>query len=251
MVDFSSQMENAYRKHFSASSQIDSRNKTGKYLYIAAWIVEIVAVLTGLLIALSNPYLAYNELTEPELIDKVLAFQGVLPLFAIAVVEATKIPLAQGFYMSRMLRWKILFMSALLLLIFVTFETMINGLETNFSFTTNRIIEEETTISEKTLAVDDLNNQIIGLDKEKAELKNLSERSISEIFQKSINDDNDARRGELDPLENEKRSIFDDFQRTIDNLQNENARLLNVGSSDVAVQESQRQRDLLVEQKKT
>ena len=84
-------------------------------------IVEIVAVLTGLLIALSNPYLAYNELTEPELIDKVLAFQGVLPLFAIAVVEATKIPLAQGFYMSRMLRWKILFMTALLLLMTTTY----------------------------------------------------------------------------------------------------------------------------------
>ena len=250
MADFSSQMENAYRKHFNASSQIDSRNKTGKYLYIAAWIVEIVAVLTGLLIALSNPYLAYNELTEPELIDKVLAFQGVLPLFAIAVVEATKIPLAQGFYMSRMLRWKILFMTALLLLIFVTFETMINGLETNFSFTTNRIIEEETTISEKTLAVDDLNNQIIELDKEKVELKDLSERSISETFQKSINDDNDAREGELEPLRNDKQSILDDFDRRIDNLQNENTRLLNVGSSDVAVQERQRQRDLLVEQKK-
>ena len=127
---------------------------------------------------------------------------------------------------------------------------MINGLETNFSFTTNRIIEEETTISEKTLAVDDLNNQIIELDKEKVELKDLSERSISETFQKSINDDNDAREGELEPLRNDKQSILDDFDRRIDNLQNENTRLLNVGSSDVAVQERQRQRDLLVEQKK-
>tara|TARA_X000000950_G_scaffold102605_1_gene129630 strand:- start:4472 stop:6577 length:2106 start_codon:yes stop_codon:yes gene_type:complete len=251
MADFSSQMENAYRKHFSASSQIDSRNKTGKYLYIAAWIVEIVAVLTGLLIALSNPYLAYNELTEPELIDKVLAFQGVLPLFAIAVVEATKIPLAQGFYMSRMLRWKILFMSALLLLIFVTFETMINGLETNFSFTTNRIIEEETTISEKSLAVDDLNNQIIELDKEKVELKDLSERSISETFQKSINDDNDAREGELEPLRNDKQSILDDFDRRIDNLQNDIARLLDVGSSDATVQDNRRRLEALEQEKRS
>lgn len=250
MADLSVQMESALKKHFDAKTQITERKNTGKYLYIAAWVVEIVAVLTGLLIALSNPFLAYNELEKPELIDKVLAFQGVLPLFAIAVVEATKIPLAQGFYMSRILRWKLLFLVALLLLIFVTFETMVNGLETNFSFTTNRIIEEETTISEKTLTVNDLKNQISDLDKEKDELKNLSERSISETFQKSINDDNDSRRGELEPLENDKLNILEDFDRRIENLQNENARLLNVGSSDVAVQERQRQRELLVEEKR-
>ena len=49
-------------------------------------------------------------------------------------------------------------------------------------------------------------------------LKNLSERSISETFQKNINDDNDARGGELEPLENDKQSILDDFERRIDNL---------------------------------
>ena len=71
MADFSSQMENAYRKHFDAKTNITKREKAGKTLYIAAWIVEIFAVTTGLLIALSNPYQSYRELANPDLMAKV------------------------------------------------------------------------------------------------------------------------------------------------------------------------------------
>ena len=113
-------------------------------------------------------------------------FKGMLPLIVIAVVEATKIPLAQGFYMSKMIRWKILFLTSLSFLIFVTFETMSVGLETNFNFTTQRIIDEEIIISEKTLAVSDLQNQIENLDEEKKDLENLNEKTISEDSQKSV-----------------------------------------------------------------
>ena len=82
-------------------------------------------------------------MVNPDLMAKVQFFQGMLPLIVIAVVEATKIFLAQGFYMSKMLRWKILFLTSLSFLIFVTFETMSVGLETNFNFTTTRIINEK------------------------------------------------------------------------------------------------------------
>ena len=43
MTDFSSQMENAYRKHFDAKTDINKREKAGKTLYISSWIVEIFA----------------------------------------------------------------------------------------------------------------------------------------------------------------------------------------------------------------
>ncbi len=250
MADLSFQMESALKKHFDAKSQIQSRKQTGKYLYIAAWIVEIVAVLTGLLIALSNPYLAYNELKEPELIDKVLAFQGILPLFAIAIVEATKIPLAQGFYMSKMLRWKILFLTALLLLIFVTFETMINGLETNFSFTTNRIVEEETIISEKNLSINDLKNQIKNLDAEKKELEVLSEKTISEDSQKSISADNTARRNELAPLEAERDNITTDFNSRIQALRDKNKELTREAENDSRVKQKNLELTQKIEERK-
>ena len=97
MVDFSSQMENAYRKHFDAKTDISKREKAGKTLYIAAWIVEIFAVTTGLLIALSNPYQSYRELVNPDLMAKVQLFQGMLPLIVIAVVEALRFRLLKDF----------------------------------------------------------------------------------------------------------------------------------------------------------
>ncbi len=250
MVDLSPQMENALKKHFDASGKIEERQKAGKFLYIVAWIVEIFAVLTGLLIALSNPYLAYNELSDPKLIDQVLAFQGILPLIVIAVVEATKIPLAQGFYLSKMLRWKVLFLSALLLLIFVTFETMVNGLETNFSFTTNRIIDEETLISEKTLKVSDLNNQILNLDEEKKQLEELSEKTISDTFQKNIDNDDEARDKKLSPLYRDKDNIENKYTDRISVLENKNLSLLNVGGSNSIISEKQRQLRTLETEKK-
>lgn len=251
MADLSVQMESALKKHFDAKTKIKDRESTGIFLYRAAWLVEIVAVLTGLAIAFSTPLVTYIEIDNPDIRDKLMLFQGALPLFAIAVVEATKIPLAQGFYMSSILKWKILFLTSLLLLIGVTFETMFNGLENYFSFTTSQIIEDETIIQDKSLVVRDLENQIFELDKEKEELKNVSERSISETFQKSINDDNKAREGELEPLRNDKQSILDDFGRRINNLQNDIARLLDVGSSDATVQENRRRLQALEKEKKS
>ena len=43
MVDLSPQMENALKKHYDVSSNIAERQTVGKRLYIAAWIVEIIA----------------------------------------------------------------------------------------------------------------------------------------------------------------------------------------------------------------
>ncbi len=253
MADFSSQMENAYRKHFDAKTNITKREKAGKTLYIAAWIVEIFAVTTGLLIALSNPYQSYRELANPDLMAKVQLFQGMLPLVVIAVVEATKIPLAQGFYMSKMLRWKILFLTSLSFLIFVTFETMSVGLETNFNFTTTRIINEEIIISEKTLAVSDLENQIKSLDEEKNDLENLDEISISQDSQKSVVADNKARKDELAPLEKERDNIRDNFNNRIESLRQKNSVLAQEALNDPRVkpiqqelEQKNRERDNLI-----
>ncbi len=235
MADFSSQMENAYRKHFDAKTDISKREKAGKTLYIAAWIVEIFAVGTGLLIALTNPYLSYDEIENPGMMHRAQLFIGILPLIVIAVVEGTKIPLAQGFYMSKMLRWKILFLTSLGFLIFVTFETMSVGLETNFNFTTTRIINEEIIISEKTLAVSDLENQIESLDKEKNDLENLDEASISQDSQKSIIAENKARKDELAPLEKERENVLKEFNDRIGSLRQKNNTLAQEALNDPRV----------------
>ena len=60
-------------------------------------------------------------------------FIGAAPFVIIAAVELTKIPLALGFYRTKRLAWRLTFLFTLFLLVFVTFETIFNGLERNFS----------------------------------------------------------------------------------------------------------------------
>jgi len=225
MVDLSPQMENALKKHYDVSSNIAERQTVGKRLYIAAWIVEIIAVLTGFAIATSTPWVTYAEMESPTLRDGLMLFQGALPLFAIAVVEATKIPLAQGFYMSKILKWKVMFLFSLVLLILVTFETMFNGLETYFTFTTNRIVDEETTISEKKAIIQDLSKDIKDKENTISKLESLSEVTISQDFQENIDNINSSKEQELNPLYLERDAINTEFEQKFDLLEGDDQKL--------------------------
>ena len=60
------------------------------------------------------------------------AFLGGLPFLVIAVIEVTKIPLAEGVYKVRHFGWRLLTTFGLIGLTFVTFETMFTGLERQF-----------------------------------------------------------------------------------------------------------------------
>ena len=61
----------------------------------------------------------------------------------------TKIPLALGFYRVKRIVWRTLFLITLALLILVTFETMFNGMERNFSALESKIQIPRTEYQEK------------------------------------------------------------------------------------------------------
>jgi hypothetical protein len=113
------------------------RNKTSRTLFIFAWIIEIFAVATGLLISVLVGVSTYRQ---NELIDEsggVTDFTNVLiaaiPFFMVSIVEFAKIPTAQATYATSNYFWKLIFSLLLVFLAFITFETALNGFERNFT----------------------------------------------------------------------------------------------------------------------
>jgi hypothetical protein len=72
--------------------------------------------------------------------DRILSFGdyssilvAALPFVLVAVVEAAKIPVATALMYAKHFWWRVLFFIGLVLLSTITFETMLNGFERNFS----------------------------------------------------------------------------------------------------------------------
>jgi hypothetical protein len=102
-----------------------------------AWAVEILAVTIGFLISIIVSFSVYAELNKT---DRVLSFGdyssilvAALPFVLVAVVEAAKIPVATALMYAKHFWWRVLFFIGLVLLATITFETMLNGFERNFS----------------------------------------------------------------------------------------------------------------------
>ncbi len=115
-----------------------------KFLIILAWTVEIIAVIIGLTISIVVAVSAYNSFgsdSEVGLLDSSSAILvAALPFVLIAVVEICKIPLTFAFMAVRHVLWRSLFLVFVLFLCLITFETMLNGFERNFS-NLNRAID--------------------------------------------------------------------------------------------------------------
>lgn len=118
-----------------AQAQIELNKVYGKRLIIIAWTIEIVAASIGLFIGISSAIYGLQFYDEGSMLGNKFTdtFIGAAPFVIIAAVELTKIPLALGFYRTKRLVWRLIFLLTLFLLVFVTFETIFNGLERNFS----------------------------------------------------------------------------------------------------------------------
>ncbi|NCO02214.1 MAG: hypothetical protein GW906_10345 [Epsilonproteobacteria bacterium] len=111
--------------------------KVGQNLVKFAWTVEIIAVLIGFLISIIVSYSVFIEMNK---LDRALTFGDYssvivsgLPFLLVAIVEATKIPLATAMMYAKHTSWRILFLIGIVMLVLITFETMINGFERNFA----------------------------------------------------------------------------------------------------------------------
>ena len=185
MSDFQKTSSSAMRRGLSPfltrDKKFEENKKIGKRLVIFAWIVEIFAVSVGLLFALLTLYAGMDEVSS-ETIDRAImtsAIMGALPLIAIAIVELTKIPMAQGFYRTTSRLWRALFGFALFVLCIVTFETMFNGMVSNFSTQTMTIKKIE---NEKASLVNERNLFL----QEQIRLNELNEISINDNYQKTL-----------------------------------------------------------------
>jgi len=121
--------------------------KIGVNLVRFAWAVEIVAVSIGFLISIIVSYSVYFQINR---IDDILTFGDYstilvagLPFVLVAIVEATKIPVATALMYAKHTSWRVVLFIGMLLLAMITFETMINGFERNFSNLTLSIDEKK------------------------------------------------------------------------------------------------------------
>ena len=115
-------VEQAIKDYETDPARISGRVKTGKRMYVFAWIIEVLAAFTGLIIAWTISWANFITTSktsdDPEVLIYLNSIRAALPFIVIALVELTKIPLAQGFYFAKSLRWKILFGVSIIGLIF-------------------------------------------------------------------------------------------------------------------------------------
>ena len=204
--------------------------RVSKVLYRFAWFVEFCAVGTGLAITImvamttfeSNSQFA-NAGSAANYVNVVIA---ALPFFLASVIELAKIPAAQAMYLTRNIKWKILFAITLLFLAVVTFETAINGFERNFtniSFQVTQLkdqrekvvgtrdelvrqIEEDSKITLEEV-LDENRQRKQALDaKRDADIESLKNKYARlDTRQANIDDEIDRLRGELTSLTDERR----------------------------------------------
>ena len=118
--------------------------KNARFLIGLAWAVEIIAVLIGLTISIVVAVSAYSSFASEGDVGLLEGSSSILvaalPFVLIAVVEICKIPLTFAFMAVRNRVWRGMFLTFVLFLCLITFETMLNGFERNFS-NLNRAID--------------------------------------------------------------------------------------------------------------
>jgi hypothetical protein len=182
------------------------RQKIGKQLYVAAWIVEIAAASLGLSISVIMLLAAKQELLLQN--NNVLAdgdniriFLAGLPFLVIAIVELLKIPFAAACYFSATKLTKSIFGFSLLLLSILTFDTFLVGLEQNSSIRLlpiNKIKDE----------IVDYKKALIGLEAEENERNSKLTKKDFEIENKK----------EISRLKKEEKDSIKDIDKLIEDL---------------------------------
>lgn len=202
-----------------AKAQIQKNEKYGDNLVKIAWSIEIVAASIGLFIGISSAYTTigyYSGLEDEVRTGSVFTnvFIGAAPFIIIAAVELTKIPLALGFYRTKRFLWRTLFLGTLFLLVFVTFETLYNGLERNFSALESKIQTPRTAYQEQ-----------------QARLANI-EQTFQEINSRTLEDIDEEYAIKLNQIEDDRREQLGSLNRMRDGeLSEVTTRIQNVSKS--------------------
>ena len=237
-----------------------------------AWIIEILAISIGFLISIIVSFSVYAELNKT---DKILDFGdyssilvAALPFVLVAVVEAAKIPVATALMYAKHFAWRCLFFTGLVLLATITFETMLNGFERNFSGLNISIDEqknESLLLQDKVDVLEARKNEIniINLDtvdgsyRQKVGAANTvykktltSERQrINKKIASLSNKTNDTKQyyAEIEVLNTKERNIYESWDKERNQLQDRIRGLLNnyVSGTQTDKQKLQKELDAL------
>jgi hypothetical protein len=220
-----------------------------RFLIRLAWAVEVIAVLIGFTISILMAVSAFKSISNFENTDVIDSTSSIvvagLPFLLVAVVELCKIPLVFTFMNVRSVLWRSIFLFFVFFLSLITFETMLNGFERNFSNLSraidnrkNEIVNVDTQIEliEKRrdhvqkFTEEELNQELAAqtalLDEQLSanllqieQAKNKQLASINTSFEKGIRDDIDRlmaiRDGYYRDWSREKSVIEDRFTATI------------------------------------
>ena len=204
-----SAMRKGLDQFVSPDKKFETNKRSGKQLIVIAWIIEVIVVLTGLFFAFYNIALAIdNKDAGAALWLRTLS--GALPFIIIAIVELTKIPLAMGFYRATSKTWKTTFGIALLLLIFVTFETMFGGLERNFALLTEELRESE-------IKTTSLKANLKTFQDRKDEYSKLTNIVITEDYNKEIDSQSQNKNKELLEIDNAEKNELESINNQLRN----------------------------------
>lgn len=199
-----------------AQSQIELNKQYGKNLVRIAWAIEIVAASIGLFIGVSSAYTTigyYADMEDAVRTGNVFTnvFIGAAPFIIIAAVELTKIPLALGFYRTKRLVWRLLFLVTLAMLVFVTFETLFNGLERNFSALESKIQKPRNAYQEQKAKLANMQTSI-----DEATARTVEQ--INEDFSLKISEAAAEGRANISSIEDERDAEIRKIDEQIDRL---------------------------------
>lgn len=178
-----------------------------------AWVIEILAVTIGFLISIIVAYSVYDELNRHEGAGSFGDYANILvaglPFVLVAVVEAAKIPTATAMMYARHIRWRILLFTGLIMLAFITFETMSNGFERNFAGLNLSIDEQK---NESLL----LENQIKDLERRKREINTIDPDHVDNQYNKTVEKANEnyyrALQVERQHINKQLQNLKDDYE---------------------------------------
>jgi hypothetical protein len=196
--------------------------KIGVRLVKFAWVVEIIAVLIGFLISIIVAYAAYDAINH---VDKDMTFNDYssifvagLPFLLVAVVEATKIPIATALMYAKHTSWRIMLFIGVLLLVTITFETMMNGFERNFSNLTFAIQERKNEALLLQGKIDDIEDKKRVIDTIKAE--DIETEYANTLSKANANFNQQVER-QSEYIQNQLKNIDRNFKEKIDAELNE------------------------------
>ena len=202
------------------------------FLLRLAWTVEIIAVLIGftisVLMAITAAGTAFNgqNLELSTTISAIIISS--LPFLLVAVVELCKIPLVFAFMYSKNYIWKMIFLFFVLFLCVITFETMLNGFERNFSNLNKAIDIRKNNII-------NINTQIELVEKKKAYVQVLTEEELmKDLSDRTAASENimkrkaqQANRNKLAQLKSIRTDFENEIQNKIDTLRNKRDQYYN------------------------